>query len=300
MRTVTLFLSLLFFAPGALAQNTYKPWTNPDTSAAVIENRYQDLVKRLKELIEKAEQARAADPAFLKDLRDLTQPASPIAQPQILSDDFSDGNFERNPTWTVLAGEYWVEKGWGLRSAIAAKAQTSTHQSSQDAAALLFGKILNQALGGSQGAQQKAKPNEAIISTPVTISNAFHLQASLSSWTAEGRLELAVYQGKLSAGIQPAGYRLAYIPGGKLELIRVSARGSSIMNTATLAKPLEDKKFHAFEWLRQSDGRMTVRIDGVDILSATDLGFRDPFNGLVLINQGGDYILKQVEIRENR
>lgn len=308
MRICAFFLVMLFFMQSAQAQNTYKPWSNPDTSAAgtAAETRLQILIQNLKALVDKAEKARAADPAFLQDLRSLTETSSPPAVTLILSDDFSDGNFEANPAWQVTAGEYWIEKGWGLRSAITAEAQTTSTQTSRqtnkDAAAALFGQILSQALGGKQttATQQASAPTQAVIHTSVKIPNAFTVQASISSWTAEGRLELAMYQGNFTEGRILAGYRLAYIPGGKMELVRVSTRGSTIMNATTLAKPLEDKKFHSVEWRRKPNGHMTVRIDGIEALSATDLGFRDPFNGLTLMNKGGDYILKQVQITENQ
>ncbi|NQW00728.1 MAG: hypothetical protein HQ483_13575 [Rhodospirillales bacterium] len=293
------------FAPRVVqAQSTYKSWQNPDAAAqtAAAEKRLQEFVTQLNSMIDKAEQARAADPLFLRDLRDLARGFDRPWQTLVLNDSFLDGNFEQDPVWQVLAGDYWVEKGWGLRSAITGQAAPADAQApnrrGEDAAAVLFGQILNQALGGRQERDRRSKnsPTNAMIHTAAAIPNAFALETSFSSWTGDGRLEWVMYQGNARSASRTAGYRLAYIPGGTIELVRVSSRGTAIMDSAKLPSPLEDKNFHAIEWLRYGDGRMTVSVDGQQALSVTDRGFRDPFNGMALINHGGDYIVKNVQV----
>jgi len=304
MHIFGMILVLVLLADGADAQSTYKSWNNPDAaqSSAVADKKLQDFVTKLNALVDKAEKARAADPTFLRDLRDLANGSHRPWNAVVLSDAFLDGNFEVNPKWTVLAGEYWVEKGWGLRSAIKPQGQTAeakpAERKNKDAAAELFGQILSQALGGKPRTttQTPAAPTHAAIHSIVNIPNAFALEAQFSSWTGEGRLEMVMYQGNMTSASTSVGYRLAYIPGGGVELVRVSSRGTTVMDASTLAKPLEDKKFHAVEWRRHPDGQMTVKIDGKQVLSVTDRGFRDPFNGIALINHGGDYIVKKLEI----
>lgn len=302
-RLLVLFVAIGLLTAPVFAQSTYKTWNNPDatSSAGSQDAQLQVFVKKLNELILKAEQARAADPVFLQDLKDLASGFERPWQRLVFNDEFLDGNYDFDPQWQVTSGEYWIEKGWGLRSAIEAGSQSAsnqnTQQRNQDAAAVLFGQILNQALGG-QGTvtQNPARKSEATIHTKANIPNAFALETQFSSWTADGRLEMVMYQGNLGTSAQTAGYRLAYVPGGKLELVRVSSRGSIVMDAVTLKSPLEDKNFHAVEWLRYGDGRMVVKIDGQQLLDVTDRGFRDPFNGFALINQGGDYIVKKVKI----
>jgi hypothetical protein len=41
---------------------------------------------------------------------------------------------------------------------------------------------------------------------------------------------------------------------------------------------------------------MVVKVDGKVLLQASDRGFRDPFNGFVLANHDGDYILRRIAI----
>ena len=92
-----------------------------------------------------------------------------------------------------------------------------------------------------------------------------------------------------------AGYRLAYSPGGTFELLRVSARGTSIIDAASAAA-LEDRKPHTIKWSRLADGVMTVKVDGKQILFATDRGIRQGFGGIQITNRGGDYIVKRITI----
>jgi hypothetical protein len=41
---------------------------------------------------------------------------------------------------------------------------------------------------------------------------------------------------------------------------------------------------------------MTVSIDGREVLKASDKAFRGPFDGLRIVNQGGDYIFKRIAV----
>ena len=81
-----------------------------------------------------------------------------------------------------------------------------------------------------------------------------------------------------------------------IELFRVTSRGSAVIDSAPGPLNLEDKKTHRLEWTRSADGRMSVAIDGREILAATDLGLRGDFDGLRMVNRGGDYIVKRIVV----
>ena len=319
MRIFVFVLAALLMASPALAQQ-YQPWNDPAAASAAAaaekaaNERLQGFVDELNRLTDAAEKSRAADPGFLRDLRGLALGYDRPWRSLVLSDDFQDGDFTRNPAWTVTAGKYWIERGWGLRSAVKAEAaqtggQTQQRTSGKDVAAAIFGQILQQALdpegrasGGQQGARTGSVLNPAAIQTTLRLTNAFAVEIDFSSWLSEGanagRIEIGPYQvagqGQPVGTARAPGYVLAYVQGGGFELIRVSGRGSSIIDSRPGPFRLEDKKTHRLEWTRRADGLMTVSLDGKEIMTASDRAYQQDFDGLRLVNRGGDYIIKKL------
>jgi len=305
---ILLVLPLLFaMSLPVQAQTKYSAWSNPDQKA---DGSTQELIERLDKLIDEAEKARAADPAFLRDLRDLARSygsqipkaSSQPAKRVVLSDDFRDGDFTANPTWSVTEGRYWIEQGWGLRSAIAVtdpnqQQQQTKKSSNRDAALALLGAVLNQSVGGKAAPTNTAEPKKAAIHAQAAIANAFTLEFEFSSWVQKdqpsgGRFEIGPYQG----ADRSSGYRLAYTPGKGLTLLIVSPRGQRVIDQQAGPMALEDKKSHAITWSRDGRGKMSISVDGREILATVDRGFGDPFQGLALSNGGGDFIIKRVTV----
>lgn len=81
-----------------------------------------------------------------------------------------------------------------------------------------------------------------------------------------------------------------------MELLRTTSRGTSVIDSAPQPLNLEDKKTHQLQWVRELDGRMRITVDGREVLAATDRGFLEKFNGLRMVNRGGDYIFKQLKV----
>ena len=299
-----LAVSILIPVFASEAGQHYRSWTGPDAPSQAGTQRQQDFVDKLKGLIDEAEKARAVDPQFLGDLRGLVREYDRPRRRVVLSDRFEDGDFTDNPAWTVTQGRYWVERGWGLRSAVKAGAAAQSApqpepRKGRDAAAAIFGRILQQAIdpeGKLGGGQTAGGAPATAIQIVLALTNAFAVEIDLSSWSAEGRLEIGPYQGALKGAERAQGYVLAYTPGGELELLRVSPRGSSIIDRRTGLVALEDKKTHRLLWTRNADGLMAVSIDGREVLKASDKAFRGPFDGLRIVNQGGDYIFKRIAV----
>jgi hypothetical protein len=295
MRLILFFVTLLLIAVPVLAQQPYSSWSNPKASNKTL----RELINELNSLVVKAEKARAADVVFLRDLQNLIRNYDTPLQSTVLIDDFADGNFNINPVWTVSEGRYWVEKDWGLRSAVTAQIQSTSQQQttktdSKDVALAILGKILKKATrsSGATKTSAPALPQAATIHTQVNISNAFSMEFELSSWQEQGRLDIGPYKG---TNIK-SGYRLSYTPGGAMALIRITSKGSSIVQESTSNIPLEDKKTHTVTWTRGKNARMSVTIDAKPILNFTDREFSDPFQGITISNSGGDYIIKRIAI----
>lgn len=302
---LALAVGLALCPPGGsafAADQRYSTWTDPD-AARQAESKAQGLIDELHKLIGEAEKARAADPQFLRDLRDLVRKYDNPWQVRLFVDAFTDGDYTQAPAWTVVSGRWWVEKGYGLRSEAQAAAQQPAEPekklSDKEAARQLFGAILNQALGSKGGSQtgsqqQAAAPTgPAVIALPEALTNAFQLTVELTSWQPEGSFAIGPYQGSNRG----AGYRLVYRPGANpgLELVRFSSRGEGIIDSVRLSAGLEDRKTHVIEWTRDINGAMAVMLDGNKVLQATDRAFRDPFDGLALTSRGGDVMLARVE-----
>ena len=183
-------------APAGAAEQKYSAWPDPSRAGAG-EAKVQELIDALGAIVDEAERARAADPRLLRDLRDLARRFDRPWRVSVLSDDFADGDFTANPAWTVTAGRYWVEPGYGLRSAItpAAKAPSGGGDQKGDLAAALIGSILNQALG-QKGQHQAAAPARAAIHVVQAITNAFAIRLEVTSWQGKGHLEIGPYPGR--------------------------------------------------------------------------------------------------------
>jgi len=287
----------LLSAGPALSQSKYSTWSDPaKTGPEADGGGVQQLLERLNALIDSAEKARAADPVFLKDLRALAGDYAGPAQKTVFADDFADGEFAANSAWTVTEGRYWVEQGWGLRSAVTPEdvpAETQP-QSKQNLGLAILGAVLKQATEGSGAtvSQSAAPAPRAAIHAAVAIANAFTMAFEIYSTGPQGRLDIGPYQGAGQAG----GYRLAYTPGGRLELLRVGAASSAVVQTSAAPLALEDQKTHALIWTRDGQGKMRVTLDGTEILATADRGYRDPFDGIAIVNHGGDYIIRRVSV----
>jgi len=302
MRLILPLLISALLATPVMAQSRYTTWSDPDSTKAAPASssaEISELVRELNTLVDEATKARAASPLFLQDLKALAQKYSAPSLRRVLSDNFSDGNFTHAPRWTVSSGDYRVEKGWGLRSVATANTRQNSGQTSkgQDPAAALLGALLQGALTGKtqtggQTATGVSGPSAASIYTSASINNAFDLTMEISSWKNTGEFSIGPWQGQP----QRAGYHLTYRPGKTLSLLRINSRGRAIIDASARPVRLEDKQVHTLRWTRDTAGRMQVMLDKNTLIDVVDHSFRDPFGGLVIINQGSDVIVKSVAV----
>jgi hypothetical protein len=294
MKTVAALITAIALSTTSItalsaAETRYSEWSGAQTVASS-----DQLVERLNRLIDNAEKQRAADPRFLRDLRNALDSYVESQIPLFLDEDFSDGNFTRSPVWTVASGKFAIDRSGGLRSGVRSAATSQSGQKQDTAAA-----ILDTILGASKS--QSTAPvgtQRAEIFTPAKITNTFSATMMLESYAAPGRFDMVVYQGT----DRSAGYRLSYFPESlpSLELVRFSRKGSSVIDNFEQSLVLEDGNTHAIEWRRATGGAMTVALDGENILTATDNAIKSGFDGFALVNHAGDYIVRSVEVRGAR
>jgi hypothetical protein len=277
-----------------MAQTTprYAPWqpAQPDQTKALLDD--------LSRMIDQAERDKAASPDFIADLKRLEQrysstasasaappspvpvPAVPVPAPapaaapapapaapaslvgtRVFSDDFSDGNYTANPTWTSLQGTWTVDSG-GLHSDTRApKGQTQ---------------------GGV-----------AAIALQQGLKNNFGLEFDLADLANQGQFEIRVYQG----ASKDSGFRLVYLPTSSptFALYRAGRSGITQVAQTTNTAALRRGDRTRLTWTRDAAGRMVVALDGKTIIEGSDNGFRDGWNGVMLVNFGGDFALRAIQ-----
>lgn len=267
-------------------------------------DRLQDLLGDLRGLIDDADRARAADPVFLRDLRDLVARYEDRWTDALVSETFSDGDFHSNPEWIVGSGEFYVSRR-GLESeAVAASSRNARNgdraePSTEELVAGVISSLLTrrEAEDNAQEARQEPQPSaHAQIYLPQDISNAFALTAELYQRREGESLELMVYQGD----DRRAGYSVLFEPGKNALLVRRSSRGSSVIRESEAPVAFADGGTHVVEWTRTADGTMELSFDGQPVFEVVDRGFRDPFDGFSLINRGGEYGLASLHIDGRR
>lgn len=285
-------LGFVLAAAGALAQN-YEP-LRPDGG------RTQEMIDELNSLIDAADRSRAADRRFIRDLRSVLRRFDNPWQVRLISEDFRDGNFQSNPAWIVESGDFFITRRGGLHSeavaslALRRSGDNGGGQDSRETVLGIFAEILrsSQSERGDEAEPARRRDRVAAIYLRTPISNAFAVTAEISAPDPAGALELVVYQG---AG-REAGYRLVFLAGGGIELLRDGRRGSSVIDFVDDTPALGGDVPRLVEWTRTADGQTVVRLDGKTLIEIRDRSFRDPFDGFEFVNRGGEYVLRSLTI----
>jgi hypothetical protein len=280
-------------APIVEAQETgtttqqYQPW------AGATGQQLKNLIAELKTKIAAAEKSEAASPDFLADLKALAAKyealqSSGTAQPagtKIFSDNFSDWNYTSNPAWKVSAGTWGIDQG-GVNYGLVSKVRPQK---------LNINNVLGALLTNQQGTSGQ---NEfASIYTPVKIPNAFALKVTLTSKDKQGALNLGAYQGASGSTL----YRMVYQPGAApgIAIQKVTSSGATTLGSYNSIANLEDGKPHTLLFTRDAQGKMAVKLDEKEVATATDTSIKGDMAGLLFINSGGAYYIRDVTITTN-
>ena len=88
-------------------------------------------------------------------------------------------------------------------------------------------------------------------------------------------------------------YRMVYnaTPSAErpIQIMRERDAKSYLIEAATQYPSLDDGIPHRIQWIRDSQGRMRVVVDGKEVISTYEIFYRNNFAGLALVNKGGTY-----------
>jgi len=282
----------------------------PLSAPAAEDPAVQEVVDELRALTEKSRDQRAADRWLQQALEDLVAKYDWPWRRELLSEDFSDGEYTSNPAWKVTSGAFWIDASLGLRSRVERRDQNEeasrqqTSQSDEDVGKALIGALLNQALkpeGGekesSTASRSPSREEPARIHVGAEITNAFSLEMAFSVHNAprvDGHFEVALYQD--SGG--EFGYVLVMQTGreGLLDLVRLRRGRRELVYGARLGANPGDGRPHELVWRQARDGQVEVLLDGEAAIHLRDRAFRDGYKWLELGNLNGELAVRNLRL----
>lgn len=278
------------------ADNRYEQWQGGD-------QKLEQMIQELDELLAAGRASRAAHPAFLEDLGVIVGKYRQPRRQLWFRDDFTDGELSSDPAWVVRAGDFKVDRYGALYSSVpvrrppAGDKEPAASEGDQNLK-LLFG-VLQDLAGDKKAEEQPAAGREAraVIMSAADIPNSFTLHLTLRSDSNWGSTGIGLYQ----KDNPDTGYRLVYHPSPgparPLQLIKYRYGKEYVVDAAGESSPgLDDGQDHQLLWNRAADGEMVVTVDGIEVLRTSDLAYRDPFAGVVITNNGGAYGYDNIEV----
>lgn len=284
-----LLLAIALPFAAAAQESRYGEWRS---EAQQTEQELQRLVEELQAIVAEGRRAQAAHPTFLQDLQALVDRYRRPRRVVFLRDDFDDGNFDRAPEWDVVQGRFEVDPRGALLTYLPVDEPTAQRDELDPNARIIFGIIdemtRERGTGNAERDRDAPRVQRYRLATSAHVDNDFTLELTLRShgnrW---GGTQVGVYQGKRLR----SGYRLVYRAGdGPLQLVALRrGRPAILAQAATRGLGLDDGRAHRVAWTRDGDGTMRVSIDERELLRVLDNSYRDPFTGVVLVNDGGRY-----------
>ncbi len=277
-------------------------FTLPLAAQANDSEKLQAMVDDLRTLTSKARNQRAADRWLINSLDDLAARYDRPWRNRLLMEDFSDGDFNRNPSWQVVSGTFWVDRRLGLRSQVTASSASQTSKSSekQKLKDALAEAALDALLGSGSSSQNDsgsgASFREAEIQLPLGIPVSFALETSFSFHHAsgeQGEVGFALLQDQRGA----FGYQLNILSGNKTTLELTTRRGgrTSIIERVDL-NGFDIRQSHTLEWQHDSYGQIEVSLDGKQLFRIRDRSFRNNFSHLAITNYSGDVAIQGITV----
>ncbi len=259
-----------------------------------------NLINELESAVNSADKKMVAHPNFIKELRGLIEKYRGKFRTVFLKENFSDGDYIKNPKWDVVSGQFEITPSKRLRSSVVSErpVEKPATEEKKD----LFGMLLKEVLKPSSDIQEEksspAKIKEASIHTNVEIGPVFELDISMISNSKWGSMELVLLGGKKRVPYYRLVYNASPSPDRPIQFFRERGLRSYLIDEATKYPLLDDGNLHKIQWIRDLQGNIKVLVDGKEILSTVDVFYKDNFTGFTIVNRGGTYEWGPINIFE--
>lgn len=275
-------------APLAAEAQSRLPWTGDAASGGYLQAKSetaQDALKKLvgdiDALIQKAERDRSANSRFLNDLKAAIRPHQSTWATAILDEDFSDGDYTRNPRWTPVAGRFEVAKGLVMSPRIEQQSQQSAAQ------------LLNNLLGANS---QTNTMQGAVIALDRDLPNVFALDVILRASDLRNARESAMRIGVTQGADRRGGYWVVVEPGTQptVGLYVISRSGVRRLGVASVGGDLLAGDDVRIQWQRRDNDLIRVYVNKDKLIETTDPTYQQRFTSIVLASDGMDTTVRRV------
>ena len=280
--------------------SAYSQSSSNDNNKEIINS----LLKNLEQTIEDADKRMVAHPSFLNELRELVREYKGKLRKVFFFDNFSDGDYIKNPTWKIRQGQFSITSDEKLKSIVKLEpppASTSSSDKESNLEALfdsLFGGDDDEEEVKSND-QQPKKKDKALIESLAQIGPAFEVDFSFITETTDGVMEVTLLGGKKNKPRYRLIYRFSLEKAFPIRIIRAGkAEKRRVIKTEALPSITEKNQLHILQWILNEKGNMEVLFDGKQILSTKEHFYKGGFTGIRLVNRGGTFKWGPIQILE--
>lgn len=262
------------------------------------------MIKELEQKIENADKRTVAHPNFLNELRELAKKYKSQLRVVFFRDGFEDGEYARQPKWTVKSGDFSVNTAKSLASFVPVDSYEtpSEKKSTQEQTTIeeeAVGLILDSIFGSPKDNEPAPDTSEEPVKKSISVQSAsiytqkvfppaFEFSMKFKSSSA-GEMDIAL----LGTDKLIPRYRLkikaAHSQDDPMEMLRETGSRTFIVGASEKYPVINDGKFHTLTWIRHTNGSVTVSIDKQIVLQTYEAFFRDNFSGFQITNSGGSF-----------
>ena len=261
-----------------------------------------DLLNELESKVKDADKKMIAHPKFLEDLQALIEKYRGKFRKVFLRENFSDGDYTKNPKWTVVSGQFKITPLKRLRSAVFTERPVEKPPSNTREKPDLFGSILQEVLKPSPEREEERSPapeiKESSIRTNVKIGPVFEVDIRFVSESKWGSMEIVLLGGENRVPYYRLVYNAAPSSNRPMQIFRERYSRSYLIDEAVKYPSLDDGALHRIQWIRDPQGNMKVLVDGKNILSTVEVFYKENFSGFSIVNKGGTYEWGPINILE--